>query len=691
MKASLRVVVIGGVVAGLLIPLSAATYFTGKRQAERLISEAKGDHERLTGVVAIGVQKALWDLAPEGAAPLVASVMGDGRVVRATILDGQGAVFHEAKEESRRTGDVLTLERPVVNGDQTIGKVVVEFSLAAAAQQVRDRLIESLAVAGVQALVCIAILVWLLNRRVLARLEVLKKQAKMLAAKSLDEPFVWGQGDEMEELGACLETTRGSLRELFTNLEGIVADRTATIKMILDHVRSGFFLVDKNLTVQAGYTKSCEALFGATALAGRPLTAVLGMDGARAEHYKACVDQVFDDIFPEDVSLEQVPRRCHVEGRTIALEGSTVRSADGQVGLILMTAVDVTALEAVEAENRANRSMIRILQNLTSFRDFVRETRERLATARSAVERQDDVVVRRELHTLKGNMSAFGLEELASRVHAIEDLTAIGEAQLSELESGVRGFLEARWEMLKIKYSDEGEGTVAVEPAALTALEREVLAAMPPARDGGKVHAAVSAWVRDVKKVPVESLMGPVGDYVTRLAEQRGKQLNFSMTGGKVRVDAGVFKPLTQTLVHLLRNSVDHGIEPIDERGDKDPVGHLELLFFDEGSFLKVLVRDDGKGIDAKRVLESAVRKGKIDGDAAKSLPEAQALDLIFLDGLSTAEAVTETSGRGVGMSAVREAVLDLGGRIVVTTKLGQGTEIAITVPVVSAAALRAA
>jgi len=94
-----------------------------------------------------------------------------------------------------------------------------------------------------------------------------------------------------------------------------------------------------------------------------------------------------------------------------------------------------------------------------------------------------------------------------------------------------------------------------------------------------------------------------------------------------------------------------------------------------------VRVRDDGKGIDALRVLASAVKAGRITQAQADGMGEAQALDLVFLDGLSTAEVVTETSGRGVGMSAVRDTVLSLGGKIEITTRVGHGTEITITVP----------
>lgn len=692
MKLSLRMVVIGGVVVGLLVPLTAATVYTGESEAKRLFAESKEAHERITQVVAIGVQKALWDLAPEGAAPLVTSVMGDRRVVRAAIYDAQGAVFHEAKEEGRRAGEVLTLDRPVVNGDQVIGKVVVEFSLADAAMLVHQHLMETLVVAALQAAVCIAILVLLLNRRVLARVEALKKQAQKLAAKSLEEPFVWRSGDEIAELGGALELTRGALKGLFAeleannahlagmnaNLEGLVAERTATIKMIMDNVRSGFMLISTKFEVQAGYSRSCETLFGRTTIAGEKLTTALGLEPEAAEHFELCVAQVFDDIMPEEVSLEQIPRRARLDNRTLAVEGATVRNATGGVETILFTVTDVTELDKVESENRSNRSMIRILQNIAAFREFVKESRGRLEDAQAAAERSDEVVVRRELHTLKGNMAAFGLDELAVLVHKIEGKPTISVDDVVEVTDGLKEFLAMRRDMLGVRYTENGSESVSVAKEAFGALATKTAEFA--------MANIVHDWIVDVRKVPVSSMLGPVADYLERVATARGKIVQFSVKGGGLRVDAEAFKPIVQNLIHLLRNAVDHGIEAAVDRGEKDSMGTLELLFAEVDGRFEIRVKDDGRGIDASRVRASAVKAGRLSPEVAATMDDERSMDLIFLDGLTTTEVVSEISGRGVGMSAVREAVLMLGGSVKVLTRLGKGTEIVIAVPLAKAA-----
>lgn len=704
MKLSLRVVVIGGVFAGLLVPMSVATYYSSTRQEQRMLAEADSAHKRVTDVLALGVQKALWDLAPEGAAPLVKSVMDDPRVVQATIIDGQGGVFHEEKDDTRRRGTIRTLELPVKNDAQEIGKVRIDFSLANAEQDIRERLIETLVVSAVQAAACLLILVLLLNRRVLARVETLKRQAGLLAAKSLEEPFVWQPSDEISDLGSCLESTRLSLKDLFSelerknadlasinsNLEKIVEERTATIKMILDHVKSGFLLVERNQTIEGGYTRSCETLMASkSSLTGRKLTNVLGLEANASAHFEACVEQVFEDIFPEEVSLEQIPRRAHIGDRTLSIEGSTVRGKDGQVAKILFTVIDVTLLEQTEKENRANRAMVRILQNIASFRDFVHESKDRLVAAKKAFAASDEATVRRELHTLKGNASAFGLEDLALLVHSVEDEVRIATPHLATVEGAFARFLEDRYELLKIRFGQEEAPLFSVAPEQLQQLGAEVAKAISTA----DAVARVDLWQRDVQKVAVETLLGPIANYVETLASQRGKQVRLQIIGGKTRVSAAVVKPLVQNLIHLVRNSIDHGVEAPADRDGKDETARLELRFSEGPQGLRVVVADDGRGIDAQRVVSKAIERGLVDKTRASRLAPEEALAFIFADGLSTAESVSDTSGRGVGMSAVKDAVDRLGGKISIRSTRGKGTEFEIDLPLseVGASTRRAA
>ena len=135
---------------------------------------------------------------------------------------------------------------------------------------------------------------------------------------------------------------------------------------------------------------------------------------------------------------------------------------------------------------------------------------------------------------------------------------------------------------------------------------------------------------------------------------------------------------------HIVRNCIDHGIESPEERinAGKAEAGSLKLMLsLEDKDTLNLIIRDDGRGIDTQKLKEKLSRTGLMTENSMENLKEEQLLDLIFMDNLSTKETTSELSGRGVGMAAVKESIEKLGGKISVTSKLGEGSEFSITVP----------
>jgi signal transduction histidine kinase len=701
MKISLRTVVIAGVAAGLLVPMTIGTWYTMQSQEKQLYADADGTHSRATDVLSIGVSKALWDLSPEGATPLVKSVFADGRIVSAQVLDAKGGVFYEEKEDARRVGTTKTLERNVLNGEEVIGKVRVEFSFAAAAEQIRTQMRDAIILSAAQAICCILILMMLISSRLLRPISRLKKQAELIARKSLDTPLEVKTNDEIGELGQSLEITRTSLKELFGelerknaelavingNLEKIVEERTATIKLILDHVKSGFLLINTRQEVLDGYTKSCAGLLGRGDLAGKQLGTALGLANDKMGYFATCVEQVFEDFMPGEVTLSQMPRRFKIGDKTIAIDGSTVRKPTGEVDKILFTIVDITALDQVEAENRANRAMVNIMKNLNAFKEFVVESQERLGNALEGVKTRDDAIVRRELHTLKGNSSAFGLEKIASVIHEIEDQVEITSRSIADVEQNFQSFLDAHFNLLKVKFGQKSEAEFAVSEQEIS----DLLSSIERVHQTEDLRKSVLSWTDQIRMVPVGELLGPLENYVYKLAADRGKDVEFEIVGRNLRVNQAQVKAAVNNLIHLIRNSIDHGIEAPEGRGDKGAKARLVLEFRLQGNNLVIVVSDDGKGIDTRKVVERAVKLGLLTKEAAEALSPAEALKLIYVDGLSTANSVTDSSGRGVGMSAVQASIEALHGTIGIDSKVGFGTTFTIMLPLQAKLSIREA
>ncbi|MEO5838342.1 MAG: chemotaxis protein CheA [Acidimicrobiales bacterium] len=182
---------------------------------------------------------------------------------------------------------------------------------------------------------------------------------------------------------------------------------------------------------------------------------------------------------------------------------------------------------------------------------------------------------------------------------------------------------------------------------------------------------------------PVGSVTGKFHRIVRDLAASMGKQISLEIEGEEIAVDKAVNEVLRDPLLHLVRNAVDHGIEPPDERraAGKPAQGMLTIRAFHDGGRVHLEIADDGRGIDSRRLVEHAIASGYVTaGDAAALGPDA-AMDLMFRPGLSTKEEVTNISGRGVGLDVVRNALEQVGGSIDVTSEPGRGSVFRLNVP----------
>jgi chemotaxis protein histidine kinase CheA len=189
--------------------------------------------------------------------------------------------------------------------------------------------------------------------------------------------------------------------------------------------------------------------------------------------------------------------------------------------------------------------------------------------------------------------------------------------------------------------------------------------------------------VRELQMLPVSTLFDLYPRVVRDLAKDLGKQVRLVVEGADVELDRRVIDDLRDPMVHLIRNAIDHGIEPPDVRraAGKPPQGTLTLAARTEGDRAIVEVRDDGAGIDADAIRRVAVRRGVLDEVEAAALGDERAIDLIFAPGFSSRETVTDVSGRGVGLDVVRDRVDRLEGSLSVWSQPGRGTRFELRVP----------
>ncbi|MBW7454724.1 chemotaxis protein CheA, partial [Paenibacillus sepulcri] len=198
-----------------------------------------------------------------------------------------------------------------------------------------------------------------------------------------------------------------------------------------------------------------------------------------------------------------------------------------------------------------------------------------------------------------------------------------------------------------------------------------------------RVSGDLQNIVLKLRMVPVESVFNRFPRMVRDLAKSLDKKVDLVISGADTELDRTVVDEIGDPLVHLLRNSLDHGIEPVADRiaAGKSEVGSVNLRAFHSGNHVFIEVEEDGRGINREKVKQTAIKNGVITPDEAKRLTDNEVNMLIFAAGFSTADKISDISGRGVGLDVVKSKIATLGGHVTVESELGKGTKFSIQLP----------
>ncbi|MDD9950198.1 MAG: ATP-binding protein [Zetaproteobacteria bacterium] len=437
-------------------------------------------------------------------------------------------------------------------------------------------------------------------------------------------------------------------------------------------------MVDKEMVIQEGFTKSCQKIVDEKFAAQQMISQALGFPEREAEHFEACYREVFDDFMPEEVTLGQAPKTAHIGERVVGIQANAVRDGQGQIQSLLFNLSDITALVAAEEQNKVNKALLKILGQKEAFLSFIVDVKNLLVEAYelATVPSPNENRLRIILHTIKGNCGAVGLSDQADLVHHIEDKTQIEKKDIQDISSSFRHFLELHRNVLHIDFEKLAKLGYTVSGESLEALQARLMSGLGQ----DELLEVVYQWIAQVKLVPAEGLFANLADLVVRVAERVMKQVEFEFVGKEVLVDPEKLKPILQVLPHVIRNCLDHGIEPPYERGDKGDTGHLRLELSDHPDHWTLVIQDDGRGINTDKLVEKSIAAGAFTAEDAAKMSKADKLHLIFADGVSTAEQVSDVSGRGVGMAAVLEAVQTAGGSLKLDSEMGKGTRFTIQI-----------
>ncbi|WP_461300884.1 chemotaxis protein CheW [Bacillus sp. F9_6S_D1_P_5] len=199
----------------------------------------------------------------------------------------------------------------------------------------------------------------------------------------------------------------------------------------------------------------------------------------------------------------------------------------------------------------------------------------------------------------------------------------------------------------------------------------------------GDISKDIQNVLLNMRMVPIETVFNRFPRMVRMLAKDLGKKIDLQITGEDTEVDKIVIDEIGDPLVHLIRNAIDHGVETVEQRRDagKNETGTIKLEAFHSGNHVVIQITDDGNGIHKGKVLEKAIKNGVVTESEANKLTDREVYDLIFQPGFSTAEVVSDLSGRGVGLDVVKHTIHSLGGHLIIDSEEGKGSTFRIELP----------
>ncbi|MFN7903761.1 MAG: ATP-binding protein [Pseudobdellovibrionaceae bacterium] len=524
-----------------------------------------------------------------------------------------------------------------------------------------------------------------------------------------------GELQQKEGVISQLEQAKVQLEDYSKNLELKVQERSEEIlklnvkmKALLDSLTQGFLIFNQTGDCLEVYSQACQSIFKKP-VAGTKIWDLFHLNENKSTQFQKWMTTLFSEMLPFDDLKPLGPEKLLISDNTIALDYYPLRTEVGMEGVVVV-ASDITNL--IQAQKLAQQEKVKahfILQIVTcktQFALFVEESQQMLSDLHGLSEKkiitaEDKNEIQRILHTLKGGASIYSLPDFPDLCHHAEE-------QIKMSHETTQAMIFKIWNDLHQDFSRH------IHQAKLILNERflsktkwyEIYSDQVATwlkllnHESLKQNTMIREFTRELQHigdVKAEIFFEPYRELTDQLAKKLGKSLKpLMIQDHQIRIPTEPYSQIFGTFVHLIRNAVDHGIETREERlqAGKSEDGqlkiqiqkqlneHLELTSFPQSQeLLKITIEDDGKGISAEVIKALLIQKFPDQTEKWNSLSEQTIIEMIFTPEFSTQSNVTDISGRGIGLDAVKFVVEEVGGKIEVSTQLGKGSEFRIFIP----------
>lgn len=526
----------------------------------------------------------------------------------------------------------------------------------------------------------------------------LNKAVSSFAAMDFTARSQVSSQDEVGKLSDNFNHMADIIQEYNQKLEQKVVERTAAISNLLNNAGQGFLSFGADFIIDAEYSMECEEIFEQE-IAGKRFMDLIFPNG---EEEKLFMENVLASIMRDSDELRReiyfslLPSELIINGKHIFIEYKLIinpfEANNIKIMIILTDITEQRHLEQqMEKEGQLLKMVVKVVAHNNDFKEYCYDFRnfsinyvgELLESNHSREEVFNEIY--RKLHTLKGGFAQLEMSNLVEKLHQFESQLADNQEDLMQMSAqelkeyfallNMSDWLEDDFVFLREILGEqffEQDNIIAVDESKLAEINRKIVATLSPWE--------CKMLLPDLKQLmykPFRDLLKSYPETVARLGEKLNKLLlPMYITGGEGLVDTEKYRDFTKSLIHVFRNSVDHGIETPEERAanGKSECGAISCDISHNESGITITIADDGKGIDVQKLKEKALQSDIYEKEIIAGFSDEEALHLIFADKLSCLEEINTISGRGIGLAAVMGELDKLRGTVDISSQIGQGT-----------------
>lgn len=507
--------------------------------------------------------------------------------------------------------------------------------------------------------------------------------------------FAWiggRQNDKVRDFSEQLEKKVIERTKSLSQANAKLSVQSKNQQSLLEGLHEGIFYFDKHGKIANERSPALEKILPGS----EKLTTVCDFfstyAGTTSKSCQQTLEWLWDDMFfspfldTARMLAKEISYHSESGTRTLRFDYKELFDSHDVLEKVIVFVNDITDEKEAQASQRRQAERIKRISmaaaNTESYTHFLEDAITFFKVIDSALSKPIDIdtaKLKRDIHTLKGNTATFEFSSLAASIHQLEDLFE----QNDKLDfTGIR----AKWDQIKDQWKFE---TTDIEEVLklqkhdhFFRVEKQKYLHLKELAEV-KNDENLSSAVQNLEEYSTQDVLGKYVRLVKNLSSRKNKGVQVVFAKDCSELSFSDVLPLDGALVHIFRNSIDHGIETFETREKIGKPGHglISIGCYKNKENLHLVIKDDGAGIDTHKLGLKALSSGKWSKEAYDGASEQDKLNLIFSPSLSTAEEITETSGRGVGMDAVKNFLEELGGNITVFSQLGSGTQFEIDIP----------